>query len=248
VIAIIDSGVGGLSILRPLSREFPDKRILYFADSLYFPYGEKTKEDLVRILESRFKFFLKNGAKLVVIACNTATISAIDELRQKFQIPIIGIEPAVKPATECSKNGRVGLIATECTVSNHTTNILNNIRIIKRASKDLATKIEEDLEAISDEYIKGEFDNLISKGVDTVALGCTHYHFIIDRLQSLYPQVLFITPERPVIKRIKSVISELNIELEDGEVGYLASAKPDNLSNFIKKIGLEDDPIVELAE
>lgn len=249
MIAVLDSGVGGLSILKHLIKEFPEKKLCYFADSANFPYGSKSKVDLVKILEARIDYFIKNGARMVVIACNTATISAIKELRQKFSIPIIGIEPAIKPAAKSSNNGIVGLIATERTISSHVNkNLANNICLIKQASKNLATKIEEDFENISDEYINSEFGQLISKGVDTVVLGCTHYHFILDRLIALYPGVKFIAPEQAIINRTKTIIADLGIELENGSVSYLASEKIFNLSNFIKKIGLEDDPIVEFAE
>ena len=192
-IAFIDSGVGGLPYLQWVKDKLPLENFFYLADTDNFPYGEKTQEEIVEIvLEAVKKLYNEGLPKLLVIACNTASVTALDRVRKELNIPVVGVVPAVKPAAEISKNKRIGVLATERTVNgSYLEELINDFastcHVEKIAGSGIVRFVENDF-FDSDlnrknqiiEYAVSQFQD---KNVDTIVLGCTHFIYISEFLQ-----------------------------------------------------------------
>jgi len=190
-IGIFDSGVGGLSVAFSIRQELANENLLYIADSANAPYGNKSEQFLYQRSAALVQFLLDKKAKAIV-ACNTATVSVIKQLRCDFSIPIIGIEPGLTPAIAASKNGIIGVMATEQTLKSKSFNELNkslstNVNVITQACPGLVEQIEkmslqsEETELLLRKYLAP----LLDKGIDTLVLGCTHYSFISPLLRQI---------------------------------------------------------------
>lgn len=188
-VGVLDSGVGGLSILDKIHRLMPGEDLLYAADSAHAPYGGRSADYIAGRCRALMDFFLARGAKAAVLACNTATAAAVADLRAEYALPIIGMEPAVKPAAQQSRSGVVGVLATAGTIDSDKFLTLKNrfthqVEIITRPCHGLVEQIERletdeaALGALLDEYV----GSLVAKGADTLVLGCTHYSLITDRI------------------------------------------------------------------
>jgi len=187
-IGFFDSGVGGLSVLKYALTVMPEENYIYFGDSLNAPYGTKSREDVFSLTENAINSLIKQGVKAIVIACNTATSIAVDELRKKINIPIISMEPAIKPALEQTK-GNVLLLATQVTVSSERVNALIkrydvDNRVIKVTCQQLAQKIEEAVfsESDIDAYLSELLYPYSNINITAIVLGCTHYPFVKDKI------------------------------------------------------------------
>ncbi|OEZ83258.1 glutamate racemase 1 [Janthinobacterium sp. HH104] len=194
-IGIFDSGVGGLSVLRHIRAQLPQEDLIYFADSGHAPYGDKTEQQVIDRSLAVASYLLLQGAKALVVACNTATIAAIKALRARYpDLPIVGVEPGLKPAAAISRNGKIGVLATERTlrgdkllalreqVSNATgaTFILQPcVGLVERIEQSaMGSDPLDATSAMLDRYIAP----LLAQGVDTLVLGCTHYPFVQDAI------------------------------------------------------------------
>ncbi|MCL2132709.1 MAG: glutamate racemase, partial [Bacteroidales bacterium] len=184
-VGLFDSGVGGLSVWRELSRLLPFEHTVYYADTAFCPYGPKRKEEIIARAVHISDFLLAKQVKLIVAACNTATAAAIDYLRKHYEIPFVGMEPALKPAALLSKSGVVGVLATQGTFKGrlyHETaeRFAANTVIIEQCGDGLVELIEAgkintpEMEALLHKYI----DPMIAAGADYIVLGCTHYPFL----------------------------------------------------------------------
>ena len=191
-IGIFDSGVGGLSVLGHIHRRLPNENLCYFADSAYMPYGNKSPMEIearsLRIAE----FLLSRGAKALVVACNTATAAAVQVLRETVNVPVIGMEPAIKPAVHGSVAGVVGVLATSGTISSDKFN-----RLMQRFTEHAALVVQP-CPGLVEHIEAGELDSpqiremlgqylkpLLDKGADTVVLGCTHYPFVLPLIREM---------------------------------------------------------------
>jgi glutamate racemase len=188
-VGVFDSGVGGLSVLRALRRELPEAALLYVADSGHAPYGEKGEDFVVGRSQHIAHFLVKEqGCDMLVVACNTATAAAVHALRAAYpELPIVGIEPGVKPAVARTRNGRIAVMATEGTLkSQKFGQLVEQHRqgkfILAQPCPGLASAIESgDLNSpLVHERVRQHCKPLIEAGVDTVVLGCTHYPFVAD--------------------------------------------------------------------
>ncbi len=193
-IGVFDSGVGGLSVLREIHQLLPQESLLYVADSGFVPYGEKPPELIVERSCRIAEFLLEQGAKSLVVACNTATAAAVGELRLRYAVPIIGMEPAVKPATLATRSGVVGVLATTGTLRSARFAALldrfaGSVRVITQPCPGLVECIErgeldsEPLARLLADYTQP----LLEAGCDTLILGCTHYPFLKPLLQRILP-------------------------------------------------------------
>src|SRR3990167_6297814 len=208
-IGVFDSGVGGLSVLGEIRALLPQESLLYVADSGHVPYGEKSP-DFIRERSQRIaEFLLGQGAKALVLACNTATAAAISELRGRYpQLPIIGMEPAVKPAAAATQSGVVGVLATTGTLKSAKFAALldrfaNDVRVITRPCPGLVERIEAgelDSQATR-ELLQGFVAPLLAEGCDTLILGCTHYPFIKPLLRSLVPDSISLIDTGAAVAR-----------------------------------------------
>ncbi|TNC77347.1 glutamate racemase [Janthinobacterium lividum] len=195
-IGIFDSGVGGLSVLRHIRAQLPQEDLIYFADSGHAPYGDKTEQQVIDRSLAVAGYLLQQGAKALVVACNTATIAAIKALRARYpDLPIVGVEPGLKPAAAISRNGKIGVLATERTLRGDKLLALREqvssatgATFILQPCVGLVERIEQSamgsdpLDATSamlDRYIAP----LLVQGVDTLVLGCTHYPFVQDAIE-----------------------------------------------------------------
>ncbi len=197
-IGVFDSGAGGLSVLRHIRAQLPQEHLMYFADTGFAPYGGKSEQVLVERSLAIAAFLLERGAKALVVACNTATVAAIKALRARYPaLPLVGVEPGLKPAAALTRNGKVGVLATVFTLSGEKFLAL-------REQISAASKVEFLLQGcpgLADQVEKGELDTpatvallegfvapLLARGVDTLVLGCTHYPFVLPQLERIIAQ------------------------------------------------------------
>lgn len=192
-IGIFDSGVGGLSVLRHIQTQLPQENLLYFADSGCAPYGGKPEQFIVDRALAITDFLLQQGAKAIVVACNTATAAAIKALRARYpQLPLVGVEPGLKPAAALTKKNTIGVLATERTLASIkfkqlSTHISDStgVRVLTQACIGLADQIEKgELQSAATALLVQRYvAPLIAQGADTLVLGCTHYPFVLPLLQ-----------------------------------------------------------------
>lgn len=243
-IGIFDSGIGGINVLNSCLDILPNENFIYYADSLNSPYGDKTKEDLINLMDKiMVDVFIPRKIKALVIACNTATNNTIDYLRSKYDIPIIGIEPAVKKATENNKR-KILIIATEATIkSDRLKRSLKNYNediFILMPCSGLVELIEENNMYEVEKYLKNKFKDLDLKNIDAVVLGCTHYSFIkqeIKNVININNKIQFFDGNNGVAKRLKNILEENNLrttELKNGSI-YIDSSMDDNYNKKIYK-------------
>jgi len=243
-IGIFDSGVGGISVLKEIRRLLPAEELLYFADSAHCPYGVKPQEEIRRRIIKIADFLIARKAKMLVSACNTASIAGLDFLRQFFQVPIVGMEPAVKPAASMTRNGKVGVLATGVTVTGERFNSLlerfaNGIEVYKVTCPGLVEQVEMGLldDPATEKMLHRYLEPLIANSVDTVVLGCTHYPFLRPLVEKIMgPSVKVIDTGCAVAKRVKQVLQEAELQGEAHENGtetFFTSADPVQVGRVI---------------
>ncbi len=222
-IGVFDSGVGGLSVLLEIQRLLPNETLLYVADSGHVPYGEKTPEFIRERSTVITDFLLEQGAKALVVACNTATAAGINELRAAYpQLPIIGMEPAVKPAAAATRSGVVGVLATTGTLQSAKFAALldrfaSDVRVVTRPCPGLVELIEagELHSPVTRELLRGYVEPLLAEGCDTLILGCTHYPFIKPLLLELVPpSVSLIDTGMAVARQLQRLLGERELLAE----------------------------------
>ena len=217
-IGIFDSGIGGLSILNEVAELLPHEDLIYVSDNAYAPYGNLSIEAIQDRSRKITQWFLEQNCKLVVVACNTATTNAISMLRDSFNIPFVGIEPAIKPAVLHTKTGVVGVLATKGTLASdlfHKTvqTYAGGIDIIVQEGKNLVGMIENgtvdgnQMERLLQGYLKP----MIDAGADHLVLGCTHYPFLIPCLQKILSEEVNIVDCSPAVaKQVCRMLEKLD--------------------------------------
>jgi glutamate racemase len=215
-IGVFDSGVGGLSVLREIRTLLPDESLLYIADSGHVPYGEKSPEFIRERCRILAEYLLAQGAKALVLACNTATVAGVAELRELYpSLPVVGMEPAVKPAAAATRSGVVGVLATTGTLKSAKFAALldrfaNDVRVITQPCPGLVERIEAgELESTATrELLQGFVAPLLAEGCDTLILGCTHYPFIKPLLRTLVPDsVSLIDTGAAVARQVQRLLA-----------------------------------------
>jgi glutamate racemase len=227
-VGVFDSGVGGLSLLRCIRDELPGENLIYVADSGYAPYGDKPGEYIEKRSFAISEFLVEQNAKAIVVACNTATAAAIAKMRGAFDLPIIGMEPGVKPAIAASQSKKVGIMATTETLKSEKFRLLadrfcNECNIITQACPGLVEQVEQidlaDRKTI--ELVKNYVGALLEKGADTIVLGCTHYLFLADLIRDIAGNdVRVIDTGIAVAREVRRRIEESGILSEGKENGY----------------------------
>jgi glutamate racemase len=210
-IGVFDSGVGGLSVLREIRRELPNEPLVYVADSGFAPYGDREADFIEQRSDAIVRFLVGEGAKAVVVACNTATGVAVEALRQRFPVPIVAIEPAIKPAVAATRSGVVGVLATSATLASSRFAGLRSrygtsVRIVVQACPGLPEQVElGDLTGprtrlLVERYVRP----LVAEGADTLVVGCTHYSFLIPLIQATAgADVIVIDPAAAVARELR---------------------------------------------
>ncbi|MDD2985125.1 glutamate racemase [Flavobacterium sp.] len=216
-IGLFDSGIGGTSIWKEIHALLPNEDTIYLADSKNAPYGLKSKEEIIHLSRKNTEFLLNNNAKIIVVACNTATTNAIKELRSSYDVPFIGIEPAIKPAANKSSTNTIGILATKGTLNSELFNqaVLNypNTKIIEQVGHGLVQLIEEgqiESEEMTQLLIK-YISPMIKKNIDYLVLGCSHYPYLIPQIKKIIPKhIQIIDSGEAVALQTKNVLSENN--------------------------------------
>ena len=257
-IGIFDSGVGGLSVLRHIRSQLPLENLIYFADSAHAPYGDKTESEIVTRSLAIATHLLERECKALVVACNTATAAAIHVLRERFpDIPIVGVEPGLKPATALTKVRRIGVMATDRTLASDKFRML---RDQLTASSDVVFESQA-CTGLADSIEKGELASwktrdlvqrcvtpLAEAGVDTIVLGCTHYPFVQNLIESAAEKsgiknVMIIDTGEPVARRLTQQLKDHGLAQNGGTKGFLHSCTtgdPQALAAaFDKLLGLQ---------
>lgn len=226
-IGIMDSGVGGLSVFREIRKQLPGEHFIYYSDNAHCPYGEKTPEYIRKRLDEITTLFLSRGVDVMVLACNTATAAAVEYLRQKYDIPFIGMEPAVKPAALGTRTRVIGVLATAGTLKgskylNTKGRFEDQVTIVEQVGKGFVELVEKGMlngpeaEAVVTDSLKP----LLDAGADRIVLGCTHYPFLLDTLRKVatdmgHPEVQFIDPAPAVATRLIQIMEQEGIPKED---------------------------------
>ncbi len=191
-IGVFDSGVGGLSVLQHIRHTLPDAQLIYVADSAHVPYGDKPASYIEQRSHALARFLIEQGAQAIVIACNTATAAAAASLRAHYSLPIIGMEPAVKPAVAVTQSGVVGVLATIGTLESARFAALlerygEEVEIVMQGCPGLVEQVEQgNLHgATTHELLERYITPLVARGADTLILGCTHYPFLASLIQEV---------------------------------------------------------------
>jgi glutamate racemase len=227
-VGIFDSGIGGLSVAREIRRLLPPEHLLYLADSAYVPYGDRAVDEVRARTLAGGRWLQEQGARVVVVACNTASGAALELLREHLAIPVVGLEPAVKPAVAASRNGRVGVMATVGTLRSEryarlVETYANGSRVIAQPCPGLADMIEDG--HLDDDLLRERMAEytapLKAAGVDTVVLGCTHYPFVRGQIAAaLGPEVQLLDSGPAIARQTARVLREAG-ELEPEGPGSL---------------------------
>ena len=246
-IGVMDSGVGGISVLKHIHALLPHENLMYVADSKYAPYGNKTAEEITARCFELADYLIAKNVKALVVACNTATAAAINAMREKYSLPIIGMEPAVKPAAEASKNGVIGVLATVGTLKSAQFAALlesygRNVKVVTQACLGLVECIERgELDTPETKALIRQYTSpLLAEGADTIVLGCTHYPFVKDAIREILgDKVTLIDTGAAVAKQLKRQLAEkdlLSTGKQKAEVHFWTNSEAENASQVTEKL------------
>jgi glutamate racemase len=245
-IGVFDSGVGGLSVLRVIRQQYPALPAFYFADQAHVPYGPRPLEEVRAFSQAITRYLLDQGARLIVVACNTASAAALHELRRAFpEIPFVGMEPAVKPAAEGTRSGVVGILATPATFQSAlyasvVERFASGVRVLQDACPGLVAQIEagDCSGPVTRAILERAIRPMLAAGIDTIVMGCTHYPFVIPLIQEIAgPGVRVIDPAPAVTRQVGRLLAAQGWTPSDSQgtapVRYLTSGDPAHLERLL---------------
>ncbi|MCO6175179.1 glutamate racemase [Flavobacterium sp. NRK F10] len=244
-IGFFDSGVGGTSIWKEVNALLPHENTIYLADSKNAPYGLKSKEEIIALSIKNTEFLLEQNCKLIVVACNTATTNAIDELREKFSVPFIGIEPAIKPAALQSETHKIGILATKGTLNSELfhekAKTYTDVQIIEQIGHGLVQLIENgDMDSPEmAELLENYLQPMIEQNIDYLVLGCSHYPYLIPQIRKIIPsKITIIDSGEAVAKQTKNILAQqnmLNNSTEPGNNAFYSNSDIEVLRTILNK-------------
>ena len=251
-IGLFDSGIGGLSIYNEIKNSIPNESTIYIADNLNAPYGKKAESEIIQLSIKNTQKLVDLHCKLIIVACNTATTNAIEVLRKKFNIPIVGIEPAIKPAMLETKSNNIGVLATEKTLSSNlflktSDRFSKGINIHEQIGFDLVKIIEEN--GINEELLipklREYIEPMLEKNIDHLVLGCTHYYYLMYLLKKILPNgVKILDSSRAVTKRVMNLLKDYNIDSNTSKTKNIFLCTGND--NVIKKFLSSNDKISKI--
>ncbi len=256
-IGIFDSGAGGLSVLSELLRLMPKEHYIYFADTANCPYGPKPHSDIIKLVDAITKFLLQKNCKLIVVACNTATAAAIDYLRANYPIPFVGMEPAIKPASQNTKTKSIGVLATAGTFKGRlyietSRKYASDVNVCYQVGEGLVELVETGKanSPEAEELLHRYVDPMIDCNIDHLVLGCTHYPFLKPVLNKILPaNVKVIDPSPAVVLQTQRILHTNNLEcVKEGndtftEVDFYSSGQINVLRQLLENNIEVDLPI-----
>ena len=218
-IGFFDSGIGGLSVLKHAMRELPEEKFIYYGDTLHAPYGNKSEEEIKELSMACCKFLCDKGVKAIVMACNTATSVSVRQMREQYRLPVISIEPAIKPAFEARKQGKILVMATPATIAQQRyRDLVDRLQcghaVINMPCGGLVEILEQgDFEDPRIEvYLREKFATLKDTCIDGIVMGCTHYSFIARKIQRLAED--YFTGEKVVYDGMYGTVRQLGRVLQ----------------------------------
>ncbi|MDO4285821.1 MAG: glutamate racemase [Eubacteriales bacterium] len=226
-IGVFDSGVGGLTVAREMMRQMPNERIIYFGDTARVPYGSKSRETVTKYSEQIVRFLLEQKVKAIAVACNTASAYALGKLEEETPVPMIGvIKPGARAAVQATRNGKIGVIGTEGTISSgiypeYIRQLNPQAQVLGRACPLFVPLVEEGLleDPVTDEIARRYLTELMDEGIDTLILGCTHYPLIRSTIGRVVGDgVTLVNPAYETARELKVML---------GEKGLLSEEKPE---------------------
>jgi len=244
-IGIFDSGVGGISVLRAIREQMPEESIIYFGDQGHIPYGPRPMEQIRDFAEAITKFLLERNAKIVVVACNTASAAALKYLREKFpDVQFVGMEPAVKPAAEHTQTGKVGVLATPATFqgalyASVVERFANGVELLQNTCPGLVQQIEQgNLDGEETRKIlEDALLPMLERNIDTIVLGCTHYPFVIPLIQRIVGKNVRVIDPAPAVARQARRLLEAGgmrrVSSARSEVKFYTSGDPAELKDML---------------
>lgn len=250
-IGFFDSGVGGVSVWHEVVKRLPHYVTLYVADNAHCPYGPRPPEQVQRFSHSIARFLIDRGAELIVVACNTASAAALASLRGKFDVPFVGMEPAVKPASQQTETGHIGILATKGTVSGDlfrgtSERYAEGATVHMQIGEGLVELVEAGQAYLpeTEELLRRYLQPLIDSNVDQVVLGCTHYAFLLPVIRRIMPEgVTVIDPGTAVARQVERVLmsrspewveSETDLAPQQPTAHFFASDRPDILAALVE--------------
>lgn len=259
-IGVFDSGVGGLSIAKCIHQYLPNENLIYVADSQFAPYGDKSSTVIIERVNKLADWLISQNVKAIVVACNTATVIAIDQLRARLSIPIIGVEPAIKPAALKSKNQQIGLLVTEATAINNRFLALvqkhkNGAEAFIQPCPGLVELIEQGLHESEQcrQLINKFLQPLLQTSIDTLVLGCTHYPFVRSMIQkAVGNKVIIMETAQPVTDQLIRQLRSNNLLANDNHISqqsfFSSQLSPQQTTLmsvlFDKKLTLKPLPLI----
>lgn len=265
-IGVFDSGVGGLTVAREIMRQIPNEKIVYFGDTARVPYGSKSKETVTKYSKQIVRFLRTQNVKAIVIACNTASAYALDEIEREIDLPIIGVvRPGAKVAAEVTRNGKIGVIATEGTIhsqiySAYIKQIRKDVNVIGKACPLFVPLVEEGLlvDPVTDEIAVRYLSELIDRDIDTLILGCTHYPLIRSTVGRIMGEkVTLVNPAYETARELKELLEREDLlnkkEIGLGENKYRffvsdGAEKFKRFANSVLKYGILSAKTVNIEE
>lgn len=245
-IGIFDSGVGGTSIWKEIHKLMPNENIIYLADSKNAPYGDKSREEIIFLSTKNTRQLLAQNCKIIVVACNTATTNAIGTLRRDYALPIIGIEPAIKPAALKTNSKSIGILATKGTLSSALFSktykeFTKDIKVVEVIGEGLVPLIEDgDLDSPEMvNLLQKHLQPMIDAQIDHLVLGCSHYPYLIPTLQKLLPpHINIIDSGEAVARQTKTVLQSMDLLREEKSrphLRFFTNAKPATLQSLLQE-------------
>ena len=219
-IGVFDSGLGGLTVWSELYKRLPHESLIYYGDGKNCPYGDKSRDEIIGYVDFAVKRLLERGTKMIVVACNAATAMAIDYLRSTYDIPFVGLEPAVKPAAEKTRTGVIGILATAATLQGRlfkgtSAKYADKVEIIARVGEGFVELVENNMENTPEavETVRKAISPMLDKGADQIVLGCTHYPFLQNALSIVIGdrKVELLNPAMAIEKRAETLLSQFHI-------------------------------------
>lgn len=244
-IGVFDSGIGGISVLREIRRQMPQESVFYFGDQGHIPYGPRPMEQIRDFSEEITRFLLAKNAKIIVVACNTASAAALKYLREKFpDAPFVGMEPAVKPAAENTHTGRVGVLATPTTFqgalyTSVVERFAHGVELFQSTCPGLVQQIEKGNLKGSEtrRILEDALIPMLQKNIDTVVLGCTHYPFVIPLIKEIVgDQIRVIDPAPSVAKQTARLLEARglkNSSASNGDMEFFTSGESEALQSML---------------